>query len=77
MTVLNLQQVDYPDAGDAAQTDGFYSFLTATEGHNTFRHSISGSVRGYAMLSTPNSAVYPKWGIGVEAGGSGSIESSG
>jgi hypothetical protein len=27
------------------------------------------------MLSTPNSAVYPKWGIGVEAGASGSLES--
>ena len=28
------------------------------------------------MLSTPNSAVYPKWGIGVEAGASGNLESS-
>ena len=76
MAVLDFQPVIMPEAGEDLQTEGFYSFLKSTDGHNTFRHSISGSVRGYAMLSTPNSAVYPKWGIGVEAGGSASIESS-
>ena len=55
---------------------GFYSYLYSTEGKNTFRHSLSGSLRAYTMLSTPNSAVYPKWGIGVEAGASGSLESA-
>ena len=54
----------------------FYSFLYSTEGKNTFRHSLTGSLRAYTMLSTPNSAVYPKWGIGAEAGAYRSMESS-
>ena len=29
------------------------------------------------MLGTPNSAVYPRWGVGLEAGASGSLESEG
>lgn len=52
-------------------------FRKNTEGKNTFRHSISGSLRAYASLSTPNSAIYPKWGIGVETGAAASIESIG
>ena len=42
-------------------------------GRNRYRHSITGSVRGYTMLGTPNSFVYPKWGVGLEIGASGSI----
>ena len=52
------------------------SFIGATKGKNTFRHSLSGSVRAYTMLGTPNSAVYPKWGAGIELGATGSLESS-
>lgn len=48
----------------------------STKGRNTFRHSLSGSVRAYTMLSTPSSAVYPRWGAGVEVGAAGGLESS-
>lgn len=51
-------------------------FKDRYEGKNTFMHSISGSMRVYTMLNTPNSAVYPKWGIGLELGASTSIESN-
>lgn len=51
-------------------------FLGHVDGKNTFRHSLTGSLRGYTMLGTPNSAVYPKWGIGLEVGASGNLESS-
>lgn len=51
-------------------------FVKYIEGKNGFRHSLSGALRAYTMLGTPNSAVYPKWGIGVEVGASGSLESS-
>ena len=61
--------------GDLVSTEKF-SFSEVQKGKNTFRHSLSGSLRAYTMLSTPNSAVYPKLGIGVEAGASGSLESS-
>ena len=51
-------------------------FIGHVEGKNSFRHSLTGSIRGYTMLGTPNSAVYPKWGIGLEMGASGNLESS-
>ena len=50
-------------------------FQAYTEGKNTFRHSVSGSLSAYAIQSTPNSAVYPRWGFGMEAGASGNIDS--
>jgi hypothetical protein len=49
------------------------AFVTATDGSNSVRQYLSGSIRAYTILGTPNSAVYPKWGIGVEAGATGSI----
>lgn len=48
-------------------------FKEHIKGHDNYRHSIVGSIRGYTMLSTPNSAVYPKWGVGLEVGAVGSI----
>ena len=51
-------------------------FAEARKGHNVFMHSLSGSVRGYAIQATPNSAVYPRWGIGAETGVSADLESS-
>ena len=50
-------------------------FIGHVTGKNTFRHTLTGSLRGYTMLNTPNSAVYPKWGIGLEVGASGNLES--
>ncbi len=50
-------------------------FVNANPGINPFRHSISGSVSAYAIQNTPNSAVYPRWGAGMEVGGSRNIES--
>lgn len=49
------------------------TFLGSTNGKNIFRQYLSGSARGYVMLSTPNSAVYPRWGAGLELGASGSL----
>lgn len=51
-------------------------FAGRYEGRNGFRHSISGSLRAYTMLTTASSAVYPKWGIGLELGAMYNIESS-
>jgi hypothetical protein len=47
---------------------GSPTFTTSTDGKNIFRQYLTTSVRGYTMLSTPNSAVYPRWGIGLELG---------
>lgn len=48
-------------------------FVGSTGGKTIIRQYLSGSLRAYTMLGTPNSAVYPKWGIGIEAGATGSI----
>ena len=76
MTVMGEQEAFTSiEDGKLGKTE-FYTFRYGTEGQNTFRHSLNGSIRAYTVLSTPNSAVYPKWGIGVEAGASGNLESS-
>ena len=53
--------------------DGNPVFVGVLDGKNRIRQYASGSIRAYTMLGTPNSAVYPKWGIGIEAGATGSI----
>ena len=50
-------------------------FLRSTEGKNRIRQFASASVRFYTSMATASSAVYPRWGVGVEAGATGSIES--
>ena len=50
-------------------------FAGVIDGKNRFRHSLTGSLRGYTSLSTPNSAAYPRWGIGAEIGASANLES--
>ena len=50
-------------------------FMDVEDGTNPVRQSISGSVRGYAVMGTPNSAVYPRWGAGLEIGASSGFES--
>ena len=44
------------------------TFIGSENGRNMFRQYLSASARGYAMLATPNSAVYPRWGACLEAG---------
>jgi hypothetical protein len=51
-------------------------FIGITEGKNSFRHYLSGSLRAYSVLSTPNAAAYPRWGIGAEVGFSANLECS-
>ena len=60
---------------DFGYTGDIESFVGYEEGKKTIRHSLSGSVRGYTMLSAANSQIYPRWGIGAEAGGLISLDS--
>ncbi|MBO4340843.1 MAG: hypothetical protein J5835_05395 [Bacteroidales bacterium] len=45
-----------------------YSFLGFGDGRNVIMQSLGVSVRGYRMLPTVHSRVYPRLGIGAEAG---------
>ena len=75
LTFMEVEEhISYDENGEFSSS---YNpvFQMQTKGRNTFRHSLSGSLRAYAMLSTTSSAVYPKWGIGAETGVSGSLES--
>ena len=62
-----------PEMGSFA---GKAVFVGVKEGKNMCRQIVSGSIRGYSVLGTPNSAVYPKWGISFETGASYSFGSS-
>ena len=44
-------------------------FVGARYGENRMMQYLSGALRAYTMQATPNSAVYPRWGIGAEVGG--------
>ena len=44
--------------------------LRFSPGQNVLMQSLRGSVRGYWMLPTADSQVYPRWGIGAETGAS-------
>jgi len=46
----------------------FYRFTGYGEGKNIAMHRLSGSLRGYWMLPTAENGVYPRLGIGLEAG---------
>jgi hypothetical protein len=76
VTIMDLE--DHAGSGNTEELEYFQRpvFSGYEEGDIVFRHSLSGSVRAYIMQATPNSAVYPRWGIGMEAGASGNIEST-
>ena len=59
-------------AGDNGFNMGFGGYK---DGHKRIMQNLSGSVRAYAMRSIANSQVYPRWGIGAEAGVSSGLES--
>ena len=46
------------------------AFRRFNHGQNVLMQAVHGSVRGYWMLPTAPSQVYPRWGIGAETGGS-------
>ena len=51
--------------------DGAHASLVGIHpGTNVLMQTLRGSVRGYWMLPTPESRVYPRWGLGIEAGAS-------
>ena len=72
----NIHDIFINEESTAIITSKRYGFSGVTEGKNTFRHSLTGSLRAYTMLATPNSAIYPRWGIGMEVGAHGGLESS-
>ncbi len=76
MTVLGMEDHVITDENGEIKEGQRPVFLRATQGRNAFRHSLSGSVSAYTLQNIPNSAVYPRWGIGMETGVSGNIESS-
>lgn len=69
----SISMVEQPAAG--LYPSWYQSFTGATEGKNSFRHYLSGSIRAYSVLSTGHTAAYPRWGIGAEIGASTNLES--
>ena len=51
------------------EKEGYYRFADgASPGRNLPLSRVTASVRGYSMLGTARSGIYPRWGIGAEAG---------
>ena len=59
-----------------SEDDESITVIGYDKGKNRIRHNLNASLRGYTMLSIANSQVYPRWGIGAEAGVSSYIESN-
>lgn len=76
LTIMGLEEHGSLNAAGEYSTSYNPVFIRQEKGKNSFRHTLRGSIRAYTMLSTANSAVYPEWGIGIEAGASGSIGES-
>lgn len=76
LAIIESDDVLVYDSDNEYITGKISSFAGHKEGRNTFRHSMSGSLRAYTMLNTPNSAVYPRWGLGAEFGASGNFDSA-
>lgn len=68
MTVMSTVPTDGSVSGEPV-------FIGVTEGRNMFMQTVTASLRGYTSMATPNSAVYPRWGLGVEVGASSGLES--
>lgn len=66
MTIMTLTSKDFTKSAPVP--------VGHTEGTNCISQTISGSVRAYTMLGTSNSAVYPRWGIGIQLGTSYRLE---
>ena len=62
--------VELKMTGDLVHESMHASLVRVNPGNNGPMQSLRGSVRGYWVLPTPESRVYPRWGIGVEAGAS-------
>ena len=43
-------------------------FDGADKAHNVFMQQLSASARGYVMLPTAKSQIFPRWGLGIECG---------
>ncbi len=75
MTIMKMEDYLSIEGNGEPQESQRPVFIGAKKGKNTFRHSISGSLNAYAIQSTPNSAVYPRWGVRMEIGATENIDS--
>ena len=62
--------VDLLQYGDLVSGKGHLALKEISPGGSVLMQRVQGSVRGYWTLSTAESQVYPRLGIGAEAGGS-------
>ncbi len=75
MSIMNLENHLVPGENGEMTESRVPVFIGNTAGGNRIRHNVSGSLSAYAIQSTPSSAVYPRWGVGMEIGATENIES--
>ena len=59
---------------ELSKWDGPMSFVGYEDGKKKLLQQVSGSIRGYIMMNTANSQVYPRWGIGAEIGAASRLD---
>ena len=67
--VYSLDPVQYTTNQRTTQLPSLISVTgIKPEAHNVYAQSLSASARGYVMLPTAKSMIYPRWGVGLEGG---------
>ncbi len=67
--VYGLDPVQFTTSQSASQLPSLMSVTSIKpEAHNVYAQSLSTSARGYVMLPTAKSMIYPRWGVGLEGG---------
>lgn len=66
--IFDTSLLHFKDLPMIGSTSLFRQFLGYDPGHRVPMQKVAMSLRGYAVLGTAPSAIYPRWGIGAEVG---------
>ena len=67
--VYGLEPVQFTTSAKVSQHPSIYSVSSIKrEAHDVYAQNLSASARGYVILPTAPSMIYPRWGFGLEGG---------
>ena len=66
--VYSLDPVQYATTPAIADAPSLLQVFGVEQARNVFMQQLSASARGYVMLPSAKSLIYPRWGIGLEGG---------
>lgn len=66
--LFDLRPVRYVSSQPSSSSPGLFSPAVVEKSKYVFSQTLRASARGYVMLPTATSQIYPRWGVGLEAG---------